>query len=1157
MSSSTNAIFLSGNDEEEKDEELFGEDNEDVNMLDTNVPSKTTETTGVANTITTSQSIFSTVKDGGDVEDEDNEGGGFEDDDADDDLFMTTTTTSITTTAGGAGTSNDAFGSSHHRHPDALLDNLFSPAFRNNPYLQSTSDRFRSALARVEEYPKSDVNAWKIVLTEIHQAYPKFLRENFSPENELKLDFMECVYGYLLRNFPYNSVHTQQILEILYQMSSLLSDEVSFIGSNNFSQTLTPRQIKAQRKMDHLFQKTLGVTFDYIENLEDTETGGDSGVSQSKNKQSTKNQLPDFTMNPTDGMLVSNVDLWLLYIQKCTRDAERVAKNPSMNNNNNMNGTSDKQMKLRQLALNDKSKFIRNCISRAYEQTLEMAHSIPNCHLLWRNYLNFVKSWPVQDQPALQNEQLQLTRKIYQSLISIPMAGLDDFWREYEQFERNWSDQLAQVLLAEHLPKYQHARGVYIERARYVSQISIKVNFEENKNSQYPLFRWSTPPINQAQEYNSDSTETLDSELLILGNYKARCVYERTNPERKLSDEQNAPMVRQAYKEMICAFMRHPEAWHEWAMWELLGNPSFAIPLDVGNNNNNNSNSKANKKPKKSKIGTNVKNCLQVFELARTQIPDCALLAISQAEVMELHGKNPKVALIMLEEFVKHRPCALGYVMLQKLVRRYRGMEEARKIFSRARRYLKEDHSQRKDLLDEKEKEKDRVEVKSAQQRSIVKTLSLSSETGTTITATKKKGGASENNVSSNNGTNNNTDRVNGHSPKTGTMTWHVFASHAQMEHRLNSLPKVASRIYDLGLRKHHSFLATPAYVLAYSKVLWELREYENLRSLLTRAIAACGSEREQETRPLWDNMLQLECLKGTNLETIRKVESSRRRALYENPDVNGFDNMNGDGNNESLKTLMETLTRTDGYDNVSMIGNGLGRILDRFELTGVFGDGRSNGGSLPHPISSDSDEENIWLTGGGISDTSFTQRLHHQHNQFYLKNLNLSSLPYNNNVGGTGVQNSDLMMNNVNMSQADRSRAARERMLQNQNNAGGMMNSTASSSAFMVNCPEWLKPLFLLLPPVTIRTQSKNPQLIEATLLFLKSTPLPPKPVGDAPQKKKNKRKRGGYVSSDDEDDDGMGNGGYGNTFRQRQRARQLHTLVGTVGRVEENGAN
>ena len=173
---------------------------------------------------------------------------------------------------------------------------------------------------------------------------------------------------------------------------------------------------------------------------------------------------------------MSSVDLWLIYIKKRTRDATRKAYPPSDSMRPNP-------------PIANPEKYLRDAITDAYKKTLDVAYSIPNCHLLWRRYLTHVRSWNltitnVEDpnnptattttipDPILANEQMLLLRKIYQTIIATPMPNLEDYWREYEQFERNLSDVLAQVLLTEHLPSYQHARGVYLERVAYINATS-------------------------------------------------------------------------------------------------------------------------------------------------------------------------------------------------------------------------------------------------------------------------------------------------------------------------------------------------------------------------------------------------------------------------------------------------------------------------------------------------------------------------------------------------------------------------------------------------------------------------------------------------------------------------------------------------------------
>jgi len=1036
-----------------------------------------------------------------------------------------------------------------------LLNDLFSPAFQNNPFLSSCSDRFRSALARVRSSPTTDIEAWQALLTEVQISFRLIhAASDDDPDKFPKLDFIEACYGALLLHFPYSSLHLVQILEILYSISALPSEEGTSVASYDYQNIqLSPRQQRAEKKMEYIFQNSLGIN-DNAPNLDDSDESKTSN---------TKSETISSTC--TKGMNITGVDLWLIYIKKRTRDATRKAY-PSSN------------AMIPNPPIVNPEKYLRDAITDAYKTTLAIACSIPNCHLLWRRYLNHIRSWNITvtkfdpsdptnptttTDPILANEQMLTLRKIYQTIVSTPMSNLEDYWREYEQFERGLSDVLAQVLLTEHLPGYQHARGVYMDRARYISAITSTATNQASNTAVGQRQRWAaTPP-------KDENSEEMLAEAQVLANFRARCAYERTNPERKPG--MNKDMVRQVYKEMICAFMRHPEAWHEWAMWELL-TVEDSVANVVPTSNSTKDEDKENKIAKdEAQKTSNIKFCIEVFELARKHIPDCALLTISQAEVMEVHGKNSKGAMKIIQHFVSHiYPCSLGYVTLQKMVRRYDGITASRKVFSRARRYLSESAEDKKEPTEGQDEDEDAAVTD--QKSSMVKSRN------TFITNQNKNGlSSSLPSMTESNGGNIESlahSDLKEKSVKRGVMTWHIYACHAMIEHRLNSLPLVAARIYELGLKKHQSFLATPAYVLQYADLLWELNETENLRALLNRAIAACdeaGSASNSgpfssscPTRSLWDAMLKLECTKGNSLDRVRRVEANRRKALYDNLDLDFTADLQTQTSDfaglsaqdaQSHKTLIETLTRQDGYESAALIGNGLGRMLDRFELMGAFGEGAaSNQFSLASAHSSISNplnpmQDSAVVGGGGPSDYSFAKRVHHLHFQHHLVTTLSSSVGATTGGTSSATASTGITPNTL----LDRSRAARERMqLQQQQNQQQQQSAVLAG----MNSPEWLRPMISILPPPTrfhgAMPMKPPPHLVEMALAFLKSTPLPEKPKDDKAGLHANgnlvtnghKRARVNYHSSDDEGENpSKSSAGYGNQFRMRQRARQIQS--------------
>eukprot|EP00429_Kryptoperidinium_foliaceum_P051460 CAMPEP_0176125766 /NCGR_PEP_ID=MMETSP0120_2-20121206/63461_1 /TAXON_ID=160619 /ORGANISM="Kryptoperidinium foliaceum, Strain CCMP 1326" /LENGTH=337 /DNA_ID=CAMNT_0017460655 /DNA_START=131 /DNA_END=1140 /DNA_ORIENTATION=- len=209
---------------------------------------------------------------------------------------------------------------------------------------------------------------------------------------------------------------------------------------------LRQRQANAQAKLEYLLQTYLGIEMD----------GSPTGKL---------------------GMATHSVDLWLIYVDVRSRQARREHFGEEA--------------------------LIRDWATKAYELALEYAGFGFQNHVLWKAYLQYVKMSTSGDP-----QHMVLLRGVYQRLVCHPMTGLDQLWQEYEMFERQQSEALAQALLGEFTPKYQHARTVYLERNR------VFIVAEEHS---------------------------------CLTLWKTRTAYERTNPER-LSTADLAVRIRSCYK---------------------------------------------------------------------------------------------------------------------------------------------------------------------------------------------------------------------------------------------------------------------------------------------------------------------------------------------------------------------------------------------------------------------------------------------------------------------------------------------------------------------------------------------------------------------------------------------------------------------------------
>lgn len=291
----------------------------------------------------------------------------------------------------------------------------------------------------------------------------------------------------------------------------------------------------------------------------------------------------------------------------------------------------------------------------------------------------------------------------------------------------------------------------------------------------------------------------------------------------------------------------------------------------------------------------------EVYEQAKHALPNCGLLVVSWAEGLEGSG-DWKAAKKVYEDFLERCPCSLGFVMLERLV--VRNMPDntgaAREIFKMARRVLKQTEE---DIL-------------KTDGSSTVKVVNTSS------TADGEDPSQEQSTAS-----------------YKGTMTYHVYLNHAMVEYKYHNNITVACRIFELGLEKHRSFLKSEKYIVGYAELLLELKDKENFRALISRALEAATEDENSSVsairrrqRPLWDMLLKFECevaLTQQDFDRVRDVELRRMKALGEDVD-SGIP-----------RTIMDVIVKNDGPKAI-LLPNSLRRMLQRVDL--VVG-GKDSGG--------------------------------------------------------------------------------------------------------------------------------------------------------------------------------------------------------------------
>jgi cleavage stimulation factor subunit 3 len=86
----------------------------------------------------------------------------------------------------------------------------------------------------------------------------------------------------------------------------------------------------------------------------------------------------------------------------------------------------------------------RKTIESAFENAIENVGSSLNSYPLWKEYLDFVKSWPETGVYSDMGRKLLTLRKVYQRAVCIPIENLDQLWKEYEALERQTGEHLAE-----------------------------------------------------------------------------------------------------------------------------------------------------------------------------------------------------------------------------------------------------------------------------------------------------------------------------------------------------------------------------------------------------------------------------------------------------------------------------------------------------------------------------------------------------------------------------------------------------------------------------------------------------------------------------------------------------------------------------------------
>jgi len=190
----------------------------------------------------------------------------------------------------------------------------------------------------------------------------------------------------------------------------------------------------------------------------------------------------------------------------------------------------------------EKKAEARQVIGDAYDYVLQHIGTDKNSGSIWQDYLYFVKNSEVNSTFEEQKKMI-LLRKIYHKVLVIPIANIEQIWKEYDTFENNISKIAAKSFISDRSPSYMLARSLYRELKNMLDNIE---KLQKNYLAQLPT--WS------------------DKDYKMLEAWKEYIKWEKGNP-LKLKEDLMIKRVTYAYKQALLTLRYFPEIWYDYSIY--------------------------------------------------------------------------------------------------------------------------------------------------------------------------------------------------------------------------------------------------------------------------------------------------------------------------------------------------------------------------------------------------------------------------------------------------------------------------------------------------------------------------------------------------------------------------------------------------------------
>lgn len=267
-------------------------------------------------------------------------------------------------------------------------------------------------------------------------------------------------------------------------------------------------------------------------------------------------------------------------------------------------------------------------IVQAYEYALKEVQHDTESGKIWAEYLDFLESRPATVGWQAQH-RMDETRKAYKRAVSLPISGLEQLWRRYDEFEQEISRATAAKFIGERAAAYMRARQCLQRRVNLAKGIH-------------------TSTIPPEREFEKNGDDYRDQ----IAKWRALVKYELTNPLQLPDPRQRILWV---YRRASLSLQWCAEWWFE------------AAQFCAG-------------------IGEMVDEAFKFLDVGLKTSPTSFLLTARLSDIYEFQGKLDKVDEVW-RSLIKHSELpTIAYCELMRATYRLSGLGEARKISSECRK---------------------------------------------------------------------------------------------------------------------------------------------------------------------------------------------------------------------------------------------------------------------------------------------------------------------------------------------------------------------------------------------------------------------------------------------------------------------------------------